>query len=76
MSKIESLRNENIKEMFDGSCLPDKLMSLNVYFGAEPIKVALDEGADIVVTGRCVDSALVLAPLIHEFKWNLDEFDK
>lgn len=44
--------------------------SLNAYVGAEGIRRALDSGAQIVVTGRCVDSALVLGPLMHEFGWS------
>lgn len=46
-----------------------KLLSLNAYTGAEPITEALRQGADIVVTGRCVDSALVLGPLAYEYGW-------
>ena len=49
----------------------DTLLSLNVYVGAEPIVHALKSGAQIVVTGRVVDSALVLGPLAYTFGWDL-----
>jgi hypothetical protein len=53
-----------------------KLLSANAYLGALPIKAALDAGARVVITGRCVDSALVLGPLLHEFDWPLEDFDR
>jgi hypothetical protein len=54
----------------------DRVMSANVYIGAAPIVEALQQGADIVITGRATDPSVVLAPLIYEFGWNLDDFDK
>lgn len=64
-------------EMFTGSDFPnpDKIASINVYLGAFPIARALAMGADIVITGRCVDSAVTLGALIHEFAWQEDDWD-
>jgi hypothetical protein len=64
------------KEMFSGTSMPERLLSLNAYLGAWPIAAALDAGADIVVTGRCVDSATVLGACIHEFGWSPSDFDR
>ncbi|KAG5825580.1 hypothetical protein H9Q74_004313 [Fusarium xylarioides] len=53
----------------------EELLSLNAYIGAEGITRALSAGANIVVTGRCVDSALVLGPLAYEFLWDYSRLD-
>lgn len=54
-------------DMFTGQAVPQNLTSANAYLGARPIAQALALGADIVITGRCVDSAVLLGPAIHEF---------
>lgn len=60
----------------DAHTLPATTISMNAYLGAIPIAKALAAGADVVVTGRCVDSAVVLGPLMHEFGWREDEYDQ
>lgn len=65
-------------DMFSGAPCPpvETIMSINSYLGAFPIANALDMGADIIITGRCVDSAVTLGALIHEFGWSESDWDK
>tara|TARA_R110002073_G_scaffold79001_14_gene190275 strand:- start:1293 stop:3098 length:1806 start_codon:yes stop_codon:yes gene_type:complete len=74
----ESLEASGITEMFSGSAFPpvDKVLSINAYLGAFPIARALTLGADIVVTGRSVDSAVTLGACIHAFGWGRDDLDQ
>lgn len=76
LPKHEQLKQQNVLEMFSGEPLPEQVASSNAYLGAVAIRDALDLGADIVITGRVVDSAVVLAPLLHEYKWSLDDYGK
>ena len=66
----------DLKELDTGAGLPPVTVTMNAYLGALPIQAALDAGADLVLTGRIADSALVLGPLMHEFKWADDDYDK
>jgi hypothetical protein len=65
------------RDMFRNTPLPpaDKIASINAYLGAFPVATALDRGADIVITGRCVDSAVTLGAAIHHFGWGPDHLD-
>jgi hypothetical protein len=54
----------------------DRVASANAYIGARPIIQALDRGATVVVTGRSTDTALTYAPMVHEFGWAPDQWDK
>lgn len=76
MPLLPSLKGEDVRDMQKGHPLPDKVLSANAYLGALPIKAALDQGAQIVVTGRCVDSAVTLGVLMHEFGWQPHEYDR
>ena len=76
MPLIPGLRSQGVKEMQSGQPLPESLISANAYLGAVPIRQALDDGAQIVITGRCVDSAVTLGVLMHEFKWQADDYDR
>jgi len=70
------LTSGEVREMKSGQILPKTVHSMTAYYGAGPIVRALEMGADIVVTGRTADSALALAPCIHQLKWNFQDFDK
>ena len=76
VGQLDALRAEGVREIQSGRALPAKVVSANAYLGALPVKAALDAGADIVVTGRCVDSAVTLGALMHAFGWRADEHDK
>lgn len=73
---IPSLRAAGQHDMFTGEPLPERVLSANAYLGALPIAQALAAGADVVITGRCVDSACTLGPLIHEFGWKAHDYDR
>ena len=72
-SKLQEL---DIREIDTNKTLPKQLVTINAYLGAVGIAEALKRGADIVITGRCVDSAIVLGPLLKEFNWSLDDYDR
>ncbi|HEX8458605.1 MAG TPA: acyclic terpene utilization AtuA family protein [Pyrinomonadaceae bacterium] len=68
------LRNMDTGEPL--SKVRDQIQSANVYLGAWPMVEALNRGAQVVVTGRATDTGLTLAPIIHEFGWRADDWDK
>jgi hypothetical protein len=73
---LEDLRRSGVRDMEEGGELPRQVASANAYLGAFPIAQALEQGADIVITGRCADSALALGPLIHAFGWREEDLDR
>jgi hypothetical protein len=58
------------------SAIREKVQAANVYLGADGLVEALDKGAQIVVGGRLTDTGLTLAPLMHEFGWKFDDWDR
>jgi hypothetical protein len=81
MSRIDEFleRGIELRNMDTGeplSTVRDRIQSANVYLGAWPMAQALDQGAQVVITGRATDTGLTLAPLIHEFGWRKDDWDR
>lgn len=78
MGQKEQFKKLAIKEMYSDVEFPpvDKIASINAYLGAFPIAQALKDGADIVITGRSVDSAVTLGACIYSFGWNENDFNK
>jgi hypothetical protein len=72
-------RGHELRDMDTGrplSDIRDKVLSANAYIGMAPIVEALAGGANVVVTGRVTDTGLTLGPLVHEFGWNADDWDR
>ncbi len=69
----ESFANMESGEAFDD--VQDQVTAANVYFGAEPVVAALAAGCQVIVTGRVTDTGITLAPMIHEFGWQEDDWD-
>jgi hypothetical protein len=81
MAKLDELLERGIElrnmDTGDGlSTVRDRIQSANVYLGAGPMLEALNRGAQIVITGRATDTGLTLAPLMHEFGWAADDWNK
>ncbi len=76
MALLPQLRNEGVTEMFSGMPLPEKTHSANAYLGARGVAEALRQGAQIVITGRGVDSALLVGALAHEFQWDWRDWNR
>ena len=76
LALLPALRDEGVRELQSGAALPARLLTANAYLGALPIRAALDAGAQVVITGRCVDSAVTLGALMHSFGWAADDWPR
>lgn len=76
MPALREAAGGGVRDMFSGEPLPERVLSANAYLGGFAVAQALAGGADIVITGRCVDSAVTLGPLIHAFGWGPQDFDR
>ncbi len=76
LGRLGELRDAGALDLETGRPLPAHALSANAYLGAFPIADALRRGADIVITGRCVDSALALGPLIAAYGWTPGDLDR
>jgi acyclic terpene utilization AtuA family protein len=74
LSRGIELRNMDTGEPL--STVRDRIQSANAYLGAAPMVEALDRGAQIVITGRATDTGLTLAPMMHEFGWAADDWNR
>jgi hypothetical protein len=85
--KVAAVLGDDVKEVIKGydtrimetgetlSSIEDQVIAANAYLGAESILQALREGADVIVTGRCADPSLFLAPILFELGWDLDDYE-
>jgi hypothetical protein len=73
---VPQLREQGVRELQSGAPMPERLLTANAYLGALPIRDALAAGAQVVITGRCVDSAVTLGALMHAFGWREDDWDR
>ena len=72
----QGIRLDNMETGEGIQAVGERLISANVYFGAEPIAEALRQGAQIVITGRTTDTGLTLAPMVYEFAWSTEDWDR
>jgi hypothetical protein len=74
--KVATVVGDDVRPLAAELDLPDDALFANAYLGARPIVDALEQGADVVITGRVADASLFLAPLVHEHGWAWDDWDR
>lgn len=76
--RIDTFDESTLTHAFSGDPLPADadVVSANAYFGGFPVAEALTAETDVVITGRVIDAALIMGPLIYEYKWTRDQYDR
>ncbi|MEY2567478.1 MAG: hypothetical protein QOE35_2007 [Actinomycetota bacterium] len=74
--KVATVVGDDVRGRAGELGLPEDALFASAYLGARPIVDALEQGAQVVVTGRVADASLFLAPLVHEFGWAWDDWDR
>ncbi len=81
VDRLDPLREQgetftNMESGEDLAPVQSRVTAANIYFGAEPVVAALAEGCQVIVTGRVTDTGITLAPMLHEFGWAEDDWDR
>jgi hypothetical protein len=74
--RIAAITGDDVLSAVRTDVSDGKLISANAYIGAEPIRDALSNGADIIIGGRIADPSLFLGALMNEFQWSASDFER
>jgi hypothetical protein len=86
--KIAAVTGDDVLERLKGRDVPlpetggtladlgDRVVSANAYIGAQPLAEALAQGAGVVIAGRAADTAIFMAPLVHELGWSMEDWTR
>ena len=75
LNNLKDLKADGLLDNMDSGAefsMENQVTHANVYIGAQSVKDALDQGADLILAGRVADPCLTLGILAHEFNWNIE----
>lgn len=67
---------ENMEDRRSYAEIKEQVQSANAYLGVAPLVKALESGAQVIIAGRVTDTSISIAPMVFEFGWKLDDWDK